>query len=61
MKHDVIWWWCAGCGHVWGQPQRFQGSKTSDWTRSTRATCVWGDVALVGPTSLTARRKRCKS
>ena len=20
-KTDVIWWWCAGCGHIWGQLQ----------------------------------------
>jgi hypothetical protein len=30
MKNDVIWWWCALCGHVWGQPQRLQGAVASD-------------------------------
>src|SRR5258705_4698315 len=45
MKTDVIWWWCAACGDVWGQPQKALGSGGPD--RIGRA-CLGGGVAVLG-------------
>src|SRR5262245_17977896 len=48
MKTDVIWWWCAGCGHVWGQPQKPRGDAEGEKFGGATA---WGDVAMLGPKS----------